>query len=384
MKKSIFFVIIQFALNCAFGQAVTITPGIIGSNQDNSSQYNLELKAQNGGFPNLSGLAHNGTFSSPTAILANNFLLSIWGRGYDGSNFTTSRARIDFRASENWTSTSNGTAITFSTTPNGSTVRTERMRIENDGNVGIGTNSPLASLEVNRGTGVNGTAAFRGSTNVSHFNYSTAENTFLRGGKATSDVIINDVGNNVAIGNGTPLEKLHVFGNVRASSLVGTGVRNVYADANGTLTTTGNAVAFRAKRSNSYVLPANGGTNTLYFDDEEYDTSNSFGASTSSGIFTAPETGIYHFDISVVIGFSIGSPSTGQYVRLSIQNASNSELVFKDYYILNNETLFIISLNTDLKLSAGMQIRPVLYNQTLALVSPINGSATYFNGHLLR
>ncbi len=220
-----------------FGQAITISPGIIGSNQDINYSYNLELKSQNGGIPNISGIAQNGTFITPTAVLANNLLLSIWGRGFDGSNITTSRARIDFRASENWTTTNNGSSMTFSTTPNGSTNRTERMRIENDGNVGIGTTNPLASLEVVRGTGINGTAAFQGTTNASHFNYSTAENTYIRGGKIGANVIISDVSGNVAVGNGVPLEKLHVFGNIRSSSLAGTGVRNVYADANGTLTT---------------------------------------------------------------------------------------------------------------------------------------------------
>ena len=54
------------------------------------------------------------------------------------------------------------------------------------GNVGISNNyafSPNASLAVERGSGVDGTAAFFGTSNVSHFNYSTAEDTYLRGGK---------------------------------------------------------------------------------------------------------------------------------------------------------------------------------------------------------
>ena len=49
--------------------------------------------------------------------------------------------------------------------------------------------------------------------------------------------LITNVGN-VGIGIPTPLEKLHVLGNIRASSLAGTGVRDVRADANGNLITT--------------------------------------------------------------------------------------------------------------------------------------------------
>lgn len=43
---------------------------------------------------------------------------------------------------------------------------------------------------------------------------------------------------NLGIGIESPQEKLHVVGNIRSSTLAGTGVRNVYADANGTLMTT--------------------------------------------------------------------------------------------------------------------------------------------------
>jgi hypothetical protein len=98
----------------------------------------------------------------------------------------------------------------------------ELMRITGLGNVGIGNNNPTASLQVSRGTGVNGTAAFNGTTHISHFNYSTTEHTYIRGGKDGANVYINDVGTlgNVAIGNGTPTEKLHVFGNLRVSGTI--------------------------------------------------------------------------------------------------------------------------------------------------------------------
>jgi len=55
-------------------------------------------------------------------------------------------------------------------------------------------------LDVGRGTGVNGTAYFAGTDWGSHFNWSTNEDTYIRGGKATSSVYINDVGQEVFIG----------------------------------------------------------------------------------------------------------------------------------------------------------------------------------------
>ncbi|MGB4850604.1 MAG: hypothetical protein WBP41_21940, partial [Saprospiraceae bacterium] len=99
----------------------------------------------------------------------------------------------------------------------------------NGGNVGIGTSNPLerldvsgnvkfrnsllvdsklgignvvsdASLYVYRGTGTEGTAKFFGTSFPSYFNYGTEENTYLRGGKGNSKVVINDQGGQVGIG----------------------------------------------------------------------------------------------------------------------------------------------------------------------------------------
>jgi hypothetical protein len=79
------------------------------------------------------------------------------------------------------------------------------MTISKTGNAGIGT-PPLsyARLAVARGTGGDGTAIFRGSVYQSHINYSTAENTYIRGGKAGSYVYLNDLGGgDVIFGNPT-------------------------------------------------------------------------------------------------------------------------------------------------------------------------------------
>ena len=83
---------------------------------------------------------------------------------------------------------------------------------------------------------------------------------------------ISELGN-VGIGTAAPAERLHVAGNIRASSLVGTGARLVASDANGTLqnfaagnngevlTMVAGAPAWAAPVANSWALTGNAGTN---------------------------------------------------------------------------------------------------------------------------
>jgi hypothetical protein len=93
----------------------------------------------------------------------------------------------------------------------------EKLRITGGGNVGIGTNNPTASIFALRGSGIDGTAAFSGTTHTTHFNYSTDEDTFIRGGKNGADVFINDSPGlgNVAIKNSNPAFALDIKGRMR-------------------------------------------------------------------------------------------------------------------------------------------------------------------------
>jgi hypothetical protein len=52
-----------------------------------------------------------------------------------------------------------------------------------------------------KGNSFSGSAIFVGSTYASHFHYADEENTYIRGGKPTSTVLVGDVGASVILGN---------------------------------------------------------------------------------------------------------------------------------------------------------------------------------------
>lgn len=104
-----------------------------------------------------------GTSASPSAIQLND--ISAYGfSGYDGAAFSTTSAGMAGIATQNWTSTAKGMGLVFSTTQNSTTSLIERMRIDHNGNVGVGTTAPISTLSNTSIPiqGTNSTNAFNG------------------------------------------------------------------------------------------------------------------------------------------------------------------------------------------------------------------------------
>jgi len=139
MKKTIISVcILFFASFTAFGQSITLVP--TSSNQVSLRTYGSQIAS-------FSGYHSEGSSSSPTATLNNKILAGMYGYGYGGSFFnTTPNASIEFRASGNFNIINFGAEILFNTTPFNSAFIRERMRIAQNGNVGIGTSTPNGEL----------------------------------------------------------------------------------------------------------------------------------------------------------------------------------------------------------------------------------------------
>lgn len=75
-----------------------------------------------------------GTKTSPIALPANEIMLNLGSRGYDGTAFTTlTKANVQILTVEPWSTTNQGTAIVFATTAIGTTSRSQRWSISSTG-----------------------------------------------------------------------------------------------------------------------------------------------------------------------------------------------------------------------------------------------------------
>jgi hypothetical protein len=203
--------------------------------QDESTMF-LDAYSNTNYAPGVVGRRARGTVASPAAPQSGDFLTGIFGRGYNGSAFTSaSNGLMAVIAGETWEAGKNGTYITFETTPNTSTTRAEAMRITGAGLVGIGITAPLSKLHVSVPTGNNAIAITNSSaaTNKTWIAYPVTNgvSTDLRFWD-TTDRLTLQAGGNIGIGTTAPATKLAVHNNSAAfSTLViganGTSVANI-------------------------------------------------------------------------------------------------------------------------------------------------------------
>lgn len=160
MKKKFTFLCLFSIQYFSYAQSLEITPNTVTQKTSNIEQINMQSVQT----PTISGIRHGNTLISPTATPNSSILMRVVGKGYTGSSFTDSRVGIHFNASQTWTPSATGTEINFFTTPNNTTSILSRMKITNDGKVGIGTPTPEHALDVagrinsNVGFSINGVA----------------------------------------------------------------------------------------------------------------------------------------------------------------------------------------------------------------------------------
>lgn len=103
------------------------------------------------------------------------------------------------------TATNRGGAVAFYTKADNASGMNFRGWIDSEGRFAWGHSAALATFDIARGTAAQGALKVQGTTYHSHFSYSTAEDTYIRGGKSTSRVYIADAGGggvSIAAGGG--------------------------------------------------------------------------------------------------------------------------------------------------------------------------------------
>ena len=100
---------------------------------------------------NFIGRRARNTSGAPAASQSGDRLATFGATGHTGSSFLNDGYNYPgmwIFATQNWNAGAAGTGIGFYTIANNTTSSTEKVRIDNSGNVGVGTTSPLALLDV--------------------------------------------------------------------------------------------------------------------------------------------------------------------------------------------------------------------------------------------
>jgi hypothetical protein len=106
------------------------------------------IDAYGTGFAHLNFRAAAGTAAAPSAVISGQEIGRINATGYFVGTYSGPRTSIISYAMETWAVGAQGAALAFNTTPIGTQVTAEAMRIADNGNVGIGTTAPGNKLAV--------------------------------------------------------------------------------------------------------------------------------------------------------------------------------------------------------------------------------------------
>ncbi|MEA9355420.1 tail fiber domain-containing protein [Bacteriovorax sp. PP10] len=190
------------------------------------------------------GKKAEGTPGAPLAISSTDFLVALISQGYNGSAFSGNYINVAGVATEGWTPTANGMATVLYSNANGTAAGLERMRIDQSGNVGIGTTTPTYLMDLyatsptmrirsvsNDAVGPTLKLTEDLSENGGYIRYQASTNT-LDLGVINTAVEINALSivrasGNVGVGTTAASEKLEIAGNVKATSYLYTSDRRL-------------------------------------------------------------------------------------------------------------------------------------------------------------
>lgn len=206
-----------------------------------------------------------GTQASPLAVSASDGLGGLYFGGHNGTGWSFNTAYILSSATEAFSAAGSGTNISFYTTENASNGATEKMRIAHNGNVGIGTITPSAALNIEHnfeggflmssGGSDGGMIYTKYDNGMAHLVFEEYDDPFILEGFTSlsgQSAIISMHNSNVGIGVTNPTNKLQV-GSIGATGYGG----NAFAIGNGTnamaINSNGGRTSFNANTSFDFI-----------------------------------------------------------------------------------------------------------------------------------
>lgn len=220
-------------------------------------------------------------------------------------------------------------------------------------------------------------------TNVARMSFWTFASNTVGGLRERMSILDNG---NVGINNNNPQTTLDINGTVKISGGSPGAGKVLTSDATGSATWSGSSAfaAYKTPGTNTTVNALS--SVTVGFDVEDFDTGGS-SYNPATNTFTAPVTGIYHFDVSVTANPQV----SGQPLRLRLVKNGSSTLRDVATETQNVFSAYSISLSADISLIAGDQINVTFLNFSPTNPVIISGQsssggvpATYFNGHLIK
>lgn len=160
--------------------------------------------------------------AGPAAVNSGDEITSLYFQGYNGSDYLNA-ARIEGAVDGSPGNADMPGRLAFYTASDGSATPAERMRIDSNGNIGIGTSTPGTALHINRSAGpvaINLSAGNYGS-NRGLILLDSAALGFYTGTSTLPAMYILHSSGNVGIGTTTPNGKFEVFGNATGGTTVG-------------------------------------------------------------------------------------------------------------------------------------------------------------------
>jgi hypothetical protein len=333
-----------------FGGGLNYSKLTLASNGSASSDLNIVLAENTNYAPYMNWGKARGTLTSMTSVQNGDQLLYLNANGHDGSAFRSS-ASIKVEVDGTPATNSIPSRTSFFTTQVGSSSSSERMRIDNAGNVGIGTTSPSERLEVSGKTKTTNFQMTNAATNGYLLQSDASGNAtwvnpttlFTSSNWTTSGINqYNALSGNVGIGTSTPSVKLDVLGTTSTTNFQLTnGAINGYvlqSDALGNGAWVNSTSLLGASGLTSNYLPKWNGSNfanSLIYDN-----------STGVGIGTP--------DIATGSGLALGSSSSIEGGQLQLNSGSSLTVGF---YLDNyNENFRILSGTNAASINTRFQI----------------------------